>query len=176
MKMSDIMFFSEVRVIVLKWRMISVLTMVLISCATSLFALSINTTAPNFTLKNLEGKSVSLSDYRGKIVVLKLGTTWCPGCRDQSKELQKLDTFFKDASITVIEVFLDDPIEDVKVYQQEHTMKSAAVTLLGEDRVLRVYNVYAIPRLLILSSEQKILRDSTGMSSGQIKQIILENK
>jgi peroxiredoxin len=145
-------------------------------CFTSpLFALPMNALAPQFTLATLDGKKISLSDYRGKIVILKLGTTWCPGCRDQSKELQELDAFIKDAGITLIEVFLDDPAEEVRAYQSGHAMKSTVVTLLGDNRLIRAYGVYAIPRLLILSADQKILRDSTGLRAEEIKAEILQN-
>ena len=144
-------------------------------CFTSLlFALPLNAPAPKFALMNLDGKSVSLSDYQGKMVILKLGTTWCPGCRDQDRELQKIDAFIKDAGITLIQVFLDDPIEEVRVYQREHSMQSPVVTLLGNERLMRDYGVYAIPRLIILSAEQKVLSDSTGMSGQQIKARILQ--
>lgn len=140
-----------------------------------LFALPLNAPAPQFTLASLDGKKISLNDFRGKMVILKLGTTWCPGCRDQDKELQKIDDFLKTAGITLIQVFLDDPAEAVRVYQQEYVMKSPVVTLLGDEQLLRDYGVYAIPRLIILSAEQKVLSDSTGMSGQKIKARILQN-
>lgn len=144
-------------------------------CFTSpLFALAPNATAPDFTLATLDGKMISLSDYRGKMVILKLGTTWCPGCRDQEKELQKIDDLIKEAGIVLIQVFVDDPADAIRAYQQEYVMKSPVVTLLGDERLLRDYNVYAIPRLIILSAEQKILVDSTGMKAAQIKARILQ--
>ena len=142
-----------------------------------LFALPVNAPAPNFTLATLDGKKISLSDYRGKMVILKLGTTWCPGCRDQDKELLKIDDMIKDAGIVLIQVFLDDPVEEVRIYQREHVMKSPVVSLLGDQKVLRDYGVYAIPRLIILSAEQKVLSDATGMTASQIKaQILLKDK
>jgi len=140
-----------------------------------LFALPLNAPAPQFTLASLAGKKISLSDFRGKMVILKLGTTWCPGCRDQDKELQKIDDFLKAAGITIIQVFLDDPAEAVRVYQQEYVMKSPVVTLLGDEHLMRDYGVYAIPRLIILSAEQKVLSDSTGMTGQKIKARILQN-
>jgi peroxiredoxin len=144
-------------------------------CFTSaLFALPINAPAPNFTLATLDGKKISLGAYQGKMVILKLGTTWCPGCRDQDKELQKIDEFIKEAGITLIQIFLDDPVEAVRVYQREYVMKSPVVTLLGDERLLRDYGVYAIPRLIILTPELKVLSDATGMTAQQIKARILQ--
>lgn len=146
------------------------------SCFISpLLALPVNSTAPNFTLLTLDGTRTSLSEYRGKVVILKLGTTWCPGCRDQDKELQQIDGFLKEAGITVIEVFLDDPAEEVRSYQRQYDMKSMVVTLFGDGRLLRDYSVHAIPRLIILSTEQKVLSDATGMTAPQIKAQILQN-
>jgi thiol-disulfide isomerase/thioredoxin len=138
-----------------------------------LFALPINAPAPKFILENLDGKRISLSDYQGKMILLKLGTTWCPGCRDQDKELQKIDDLIKETGITLIQVFLDDPVEEVRGYQREYPMKSPVVTLLGNERLLRDYAVHAIPRLIILSAEQKVLSDTTGMQAEKIKARIL---
>jgi peroxiredoxin len=144
-------------------------------CFTSpLFALPMNAPAPGFTLANLDGKKISLSDYQGKLVILKLGTTWCPGCRDQDRELRKIDAFIQEAGITLIQVFFDDPVDEIKAYQREYPMKSPVVTLLGDDKVKLNYAVYAIPRLLILSAEQKVLSDATGMTAAQIKARILQ--
>lgn len=153
----------------MKWNIVRLLLLFTACFASPLFALSTNAPAPDFTLESLDGTKVSLSDFRGKMVILKLGTTWCPGCRDQDKELQELDSFIKERGITLIQVFLDDPAAEVRRYQQERPMQSPVVTLLGDERLMRDYSVYAIPRLLILSKEQKVLSDRTGMTAKQIK-------
>ena len=139
-----------------------------------LLALPLNASAPDFTLETIDGKKVSLSDYKGKTVILKLGTTWCPGCRDQDKELQKIDTFISEQKIALIQVFLDDPVPEIKAYQLGFPMKSPVVTLLGEGQMMRDYGVYAIPRLIILSPDQKVLSDTTGTTGQKIKARILQ--
>lgn len=139
-----------------------------------LLALPLNASAPDFTLETIDGKKVSLSDYKGKTVILKLGTTWCPGCRDQDKELQKIDAFISDQKIALIQVFLDDPVKEIQSYQREFPMKSPVVTLLGEGQMMRDYGVYAIPRLIILSPDQKVLSDTTGTTGQKIKARILQ--
>ncbi|MDZ4184802.1 MAG: thioredoxin-like domain-containing protein, partial [Desulfuromonadales bacterium] len=104
----------------------------------------------------------------------KLGTTWCPGCRDQDKELQKIDAFISEQKIALIQVFLDDPVKEIQAYQREFPMKSPVVTLLGEGQMMRDYGIYAIPRLIILSPDQKILSDTTGTTGQNIKARILQ--
>ena len=139
-----------------------------------LLALPLNASAPDFTLETIDGKKVTLSDYKGKVVILKLGTTWCPGCRDQDKELQKIDAFISEQKIALIQVFLDDPVKEIQAYQREFPMKSPVVTLLGEGQMMRDYAIYAIPRLIILSPEQKVLSDTTGTTGQNIKARILQ--
>lgn len=154
---------------------IAMLTFLISLCLTvTAHALAINAPAPAFTLSNLDGKQVSLSDFKGKVVILKLGTTWCPGCRDQTRELQKLDTFIRDKGIILIDIFLDDPENTIRAYQKDYPMETKVVTLLGDQKVTRSYGVYAIPRLLILSPEQLIISDTTGMTARQIKARILQ--
>lgn len=167
---------SAVRRFARIWQLLAMVLLLVSSLYSPLFALPVNSTAPDFTLTSTEGKSVSLRDYRGKGVILKLGTTWCPGCRDQDSELQKIDALIAKGGIALIEVFLDDPVEAVKSYQRDYAMKSPVVTLLGNEKIMRDYGVYAIPRLIILTPELKVLQDSTGLTAAQIKaQILLMN-
>lgn len=165
---------SETLMISTKQRIAALFMFFSLCFTTTVLALEINAPAPGFTLPDLTGKQVSLADFRGKVVILKLGTTWCPGCRDQSRELQALDGFLKEQRIVLIDVFLDDPASAVQAYQQEHPMKTAVVTLLGGQPLIRSYGVFAIPRLLILSPEQLVMSDSAGMTARQIKARILQ--
>ncbi len=52
--------------------------------------------APDFTMKNLDGKEVSLKDYRGKKVMLNFWATWCPPCIAEMPSISKLYNRFKD--------------------------------------------------------------------------------
>jgi len=69
--------------------------------------------APNFKLKNLNGKTVSLKDFRGKFILLNFMATWCMWCRKEMPHLQKLHNRFKDKDFVIIAVFSDR--EGIKV-------------------------------------------------------------
>jgi peroxiredoxin len=64
--------------------------------------------APDFTIKTLKGKEVSLSDYRGKVVLLNLWATWCPPCRSEMPSMQELYDTFSREDFTILAVAAPD--------------------------------------------------------------------
>ena len=71
-------------------------------------ALEVGTETPDFQLKTLDGQDIRLSDYRGRIIILKLATTWCPTCKQATEEICDLTNFLSKNDVVVIEVFLQD--------------------------------------------------------------------
>lgn len=67
----------------------------------------IGKTAPDFTLPNMEGVQVSLSDFRGKYVLLDFWASWCPPCRRENPNVVKLFNEYKDKNFTIIGISLD---------------------------------------------------------------------
>jgi len=119
-----------------------------------------------FTLPNLAGEKVSLSDYRGKLVVLELGTTWCPGCRFQNKEMARIDEMFADSQVQVLEVFMQETPETVRDYFKDLEL-SDAHALIDDGSVQKGYNVYLIPRVVIIDTDGKVLFDA-GMTEAKV--------
>ncbi len=82
----------------------------------------LNETAPAFTLKNINGQNVNLSDYKGKIVVLDLWATWCKPCIASFPAMQKM----KDKYTEVVFLFIavkesgEDALERVKKFIQKN--------------------------------------------------------
>ena len=65
---------------------------------------AIGNKAPSFTLKDTNGKTVSLSDFSGKVVIIDFWTTWCPPCKESSKELEKLHRKYGERDVVVLGV------------------------------------------------------------------------
>ena len=63
---------------------------------------------PDFSLTDLNGNTVKLSDYKGKVVILNFWASWCPDCRKASPTLVELHERFKDKNLTIVGVSIDE--------------------------------------------------------------------
>lgn len=136
--------------------------------APALCQLPAGTTAPDFQLRNLEGKTVRLSDYKGRPVVLVIGTTWCPGCKAQMSELEKNRQFFDEQGIALIDIFIQEPVKTVKKYLRGKKLPGTFEAVIDDGQVHRAYRVYPIPRLLILDGSRRIVQDTLGLDSAEL--------
>jgi thiol-disulfide isomerase/thioredoxin len=64
--------------------------------------------ASDFSLQDMSGKTVRLSDYKGKVVLLEFWATWCPPCRASVPGLEKLHKAYKDKGLVLLAVSMDD--------------------------------------------------------------------
>ena len=127
---------------------------------------------PDFKLANLDGEQVRLADFRGQTIILKLATTWCPSCKQQIKELAKLETFLIDNKITLIEVYVDEPEDTVREYLQQRKFNVPSTTLIDDGQVARAYRLYTIPRVLLIDSDFKVQRDRGVIVAGDLQKML----
>jgi len=144
----------------------------LLLAAPALALLEYGETAPGFELKDLDGQPVRLADFAGKIVVLKLSTTWCPTCSQQLQEISAVKPFLDEAGVVVLDVYLQDTEEMVREHHRSLPRPALYHALLDDGRVRDAYGVYLIPRLLIIDGQQKVRRDGSLMSAGDMSQVI----
>ena len=125
-------------------------------------AVEIGTTAPDFTLKDLDGHAYSLSDFKGRVVLLKLATTWCPSCKQLSKDIEALGPDLKAAGAVFLDVYVQDSPEMLRKSLAGKDFKVETHALLDDDQVYEAYNIYMIPRLLILDQQLQVAYDNNG--------------
>ena len=65
-------------------------------------------TAPEFSLRDINGQEVSLSDYKGKVVLVNFWATWCGPCKLEMPHLDKMDREFEEKGFEVISISTDD--------------------------------------------------------------------
>lgn len=122
-----------------------------------------NKKAADFALKTLEGKTVKLSDFKGKIVIIDFWATWCPPCRKGVPDLVDLQkTYSKDLVIIGISLDQDKTIKDLKPFIQNYGINYPVV--LGDAKVVQDYGgVNAIPTSFIVDQKGFIIDTHVGL-------------
>ncbi|MFC1991764.1 TlpA family protein disulfide reductase [Chloroflexota bacterium] len=120
--------------------------------STATVGLTKGTLAPDFTLTDLDGNQVSLSDFRGKTVFLNFWATWCPPCRAEMPEMESVYQEYKDKEVVIIGVDIQETEETVRQFVQEGGY-SWTFLLDTSGTVAADYEVVAIPTSLFLDKE-----------------------
>ncbi len=108
--------------------------------------------APDFRLTDLNGKTFSLHDYRGKVVFLDFWATWCPPCVVSAPEVEKLAADYREKDVEVISISLDDRADKVERFIASHGL-TTRVALAGESGVDARYGVRGIPTFFIIDKK-----------------------
>ena len=119
--------------------------------------------APDFTLTSLDGKNVSLSDYRGQAVLLNFWATWCGPCKIEIPWFMDFQKTYKDRDFAVIGVSLDeDGWDSVKPYIEDHKMNYRVV--LGNDQISQLFgSIDSLPTTLVIDREGRIASMHIGL-------------
>jgi len=119
--------------------------------------------APDFTLVNIEGKNVSLSDYKGKVVIIDFWATWCGPCRRGIPDLIDLQNKYKD-KLAVIGISLDMANTKPKVPDFVNQMGINYPIVYFDDKVINDYGgINAIPTTFIIDKNGNIVKKIVGL-------------
>ncbi len=113
--------------------------------------------APDFTLNGLDGQEVSLSDLRGKPVLLNFWATWCGPCRIEMPFLQEIYEKWTDKELVLLAVNLHEDPDKVREFV-EGAGFSFPVLLTTGNEVPLSYNVRNIPATFFIDADG-VIRD-----------------
>ncbi|TJX13075.1 TlpA family protein disulfide reductase [Tissierella creatinini] len=116
--------------------------------------------APDFTLKNLAGEEVSLSDYKGKIVLVNFWATWCKYCDMEMPDLQKFDDENEDLVVLAVDVMEDKETVEDYISEGGYTFD---VVLDEDGKISQTYMVRGFPTSYFVDAEGILLVEVPGM-------------
>ncbi|NIO08975.1 MAG: redoxin domain-containing protein [Deltaproteobacteria bacterium] len=117
--------------------------------------------APAFTLTLFDGRSLSLSDLKGKVVFLNFWASWCPPCRDEARDIEASWQRFKNQDI----VFVGVNIQDKEPNALEFISEFGITFPNGRDNKGKVsvdYGVWGIPETFFIDGEGRITYKHVG--------------
>jgi thiol-disulfide isomerase/thioredoxin len=119
--------------------------------------------ALDFTLPDLQGKPIRLSDYHGKTVIIDFWATWCPPCIFQIPELNKLAAAHREkGDVVVIGVSVDaDGPAVVAPWVEEHSVVYTIVC--GDEELAAEFGVFGFPTLVIIDPEGELASRHVGL-------------
>ena len=116
--------------------------------------------APEFTLARRDGSLLSLSDFRGKVVVLDFWASWCKPCRASFPWVREFYKEYKDKGVEIIGMSIDSNRASWEKALDEEQLPWPQVideTVKGSYRVGELYHVLAVPMFVVVDKEGKIV-------------------
>ena len=138
--------------------------LLLLGCLCFASALAQAVPAQGFTLPNLDGKTVSLQDYRGKIVYLDFWASWCVPCRTSFPWMSSMHDKYAKDGLVIIGVTVDASPATAKQFLQ----RNPANFVIAHDRngkIADMYKISAMPTSFLIDRQGNIIDTHYGFST-----------
>ena len=128
--------------------------------------------APDFTLPGLDGKMVSLSDYRGQVVLVNVWATWCPPCVGEMPSMEKLYRALKGTNFEILAVSIDAlGKEAVAPFMKKYNLSFPA--LMDPDGTIKtLFQTTGVPESFIINQEGILIEKVIGPKDWATPQVV----
>lgn len=122
---------------------------------------SVNSKAPDFSLKDAYGKSLSLSSLKGKVVLVNFWATWCPPCKAEMPSMNRLYNEIRGRGFEVVAISTDNSLSTVKDFLARNRIDFPV--LFDETKsVTRQYHVFSMPTTFLIDRSGMIVEKFYG--------------
>ncbi len=119
------------------------------------------TAAPVFALNDDSGATVSLQQYRGRIVLMNLWASWCPPCRAEMPDLQRLSQQYAAAGLVVVGVNEGESPERARAFAQSLRIRFP-IWIDDQQRYGRLYAALGMPTSVIIGRDGNVVKGFDG--------------
>jgi cytochrome c biogenesis protein CcmG/thiol:disulfide interchange protein DsbE len=127
--------------------------------------------APNFTLTSFDGRTLTLSDLRGQVVIINFWASWCPPCREEAAYLEQTWRKYKDRGVIFIGVDWVDTEKEALAYMKEFDLTYFNGPDIG-TRIAQAYNIQGVPETFYVAKNGEL----RGVHIGPLKSPELDDK
>ncbi len=158
--------------LMVRWARISVVLLVVLAISVGHAAEK----APDFSLRGIDGKSYSLSQFSGEVVLLSFWATWCAPCLSEMPHLQSLHETYGSQGFTVLSINTDDVRSSSQVKPVVRSKGVDFPVLLdGESSVVTMYNpAKTLPYAVLIDQNLQIAKIHSGYTPGD--EVVLEEE
>jgi len=118
---------------------------------------------PDFTLEDMDGESYTLSDYRGKVVMVNFWATWCPPCRRELPSMEALYQAFKNDPFTILAINQWESPDHVFSYMgQLEVFPSFPIIFDRDSAVSQTFGVKGLPTTVLIDKQGRVVYRAVG--------------
>ena len=129
------------------------------------FAVSLQESAPDFTLKSLDGGNLRLDEYRGQVVLINFWASWCGPCRQEMPLLDRLHQRYEDTGFAVLGVNVEGEVAPAQEIVDK-TNVSFPVLIDEGQLVSELYKLEAMPSTVVVDRDGRIRYIHRGYKPG----------
>lgn len=127
--------------------------------------------APGFTAKDINGKKINLSDFRGKVVLLDFWASWCVPCREEFPFLIKFYRENQREDFIVLAVNIDDKVENMHEFVDKYFANHVFPIIHDSEKAIPpLYELEAMPTTIFIDKNGIIRYTHTGFNDSRKKE------
>ena len=117
----------------------------------------IGSTGVDFTLQDAKGKSISLSQYKGKYMYIDVWATWCKPCKEEYPYLTKLAGEYSEEDMVILSVSIDKSFDTWRDYLNQNQLGGIHLYTGASSEFVNFYDIGAIPRFILIDRDGKVV-------------------